>query len=135
MQTSVDVDMHLRKGLKPSRNCKEGIGELDRVQDCEEENAKEEPPSCSTEETSGETDSEFVPNADDLQSSDSSSSCTSESVTCSGSKKQNAGALAVHVAEEEAAADLKNVIAKEVYHTCILTVELQVLFHIPLEFI
>lgn len=136
VQASADVDMHLRKVLKLARNCRHGIGdEEERVWDCEEDRAEKEPPSSSTEETSGETDTEFVPNADDLQRSDSSSSCTSQSVTCSGAKNPEAGALAADVAEEEAAADLKNLIPKEVNHTCLLTVELQVVFHIPLEFI
>ena len=136
VQASADVDMHLREVLKLARNCRQGIrDEEERVRDCEEDTAEKEPPSTSTEETSGASDSEFVPNADDLQRSDSNSSCTSESVTCSGATNPEAGALAAHVAEEEAAADFKNLIAKEVNHTCLLTVELQVVFHIPLEFI
>lgn len=128
--------MHLRKVLKLRRKCRQGNGdEEEKVRDCEEKPAEKEPPSSNTEETSSETDSEFVSNADELQSNGSSSSCTSESVTCSGVENPDAGALTVHASEEEAAGDFENLIAKEVYHTRLLTMELQFEFHIPLEFI
>lgn len=114
--------MHLRKVLKLRRKCRQGIGdEEEKVRDSDEETAEEEPLPSHTDETSGETDSLWVPNADELHSNNSSSSRTLESVICSGGESPDAGAGAVH-ASEESAAELENLVAKQVYHTRLLTV-------------
>ena len=134
VQSSVAVQMHLRKVSKLRQKRKQVYGdEEEKVWDCEESPAEKEQPSSNTEETSGETDPEFVPNADELLSNDSSSSCTYERVTCSGVENADAVPLAVHT-WEEAPADLSNLTAKEVYHTRLLTLSSKFSNHIPLEF-
>ena len=67
MSDSVDVYMHLRKVLKLRRKCRQGLGdEEEKVRDSDEETAEEEPLPSHTDETTGETDSLWVPNADEL---------------------------------------------------------------------
>ena len=108
--------------------------EEEKDRDCEEKPAEKEQPSSNSEETSGETDPEFVPDAGDLQRSESSSSCTSESVRCTGAENTDAGALAAPVPEEEAPAELERIIAKEVNHKRLFTVSSPFAFHVILQF-
>lgn len=86
--------------------------EEDRVS--EEEPAEKEPPSSDTQDTLHETDSEFVPSAAELQSKENNSSCTSESVTCTGTENSDRQALAENSSEGEAASNLEKLIAKQV---------------------
>lgn len=126
VQASVGVQMHLRKVFTLRRRRRLGNGnEEEKVLHFEEEHAEKEPQSSNAEGTSGDTDPEFLPDGDELQSNDSSFSSASESVTCSGADNPDAGAFAVHDSEEGAAADIENLIGKEVYHTRLLTDDLK----------
>lgn len=107
--------MRLRGKFKLRRKTKHrnrDEAEEDRVS--EEEPAEKEPPSSDTQDTLHETDSEFVPSAAELQSKENNSSCTSESVTCTGTENSDRQALAENSSEGEAASNLEKLIAKQV---------------------
>lgn len=109
--------MCLRVVLKSRRKNKQSIGdeaEEDRV--CEEEPAEKEPTSSDTLETLHETDSEFVPSAAELQSKEISNSCTSESITFTGTKKSDAEALEEYSSEEVAASNSPHLVANQVQY-------------------
>lgn len=128
--------MHVRKVFQLRRKRRLGNGnEEEKVLHYEEEPAEKKPQSSNSEGASGDTDPEFVPDGDEIQSTDNSISCTSESVTCSGADNPDAGAFAVHDSEEGAAADLENLVGKEVHHTRLLTDDWKFESTITVEFI
>jgi hypothetical protein len=81
---------------------------------CAQIHAEKDPASPDSEETLHETDSEFVPSTAECETDENSTSCASDSVSCTCTEIWDVEELPKYVSVEEATTDLEELIANQV---------------------